>query len=292
VKLGLGTVQFGADYGVSNQLGQTTAHEATKILEFANTCGISYLDTAPAYGSSESLLGEILPAPHQFKIVTKTNKIEKPVVSDDDVELVLANFHRSLHQLQQSAVYGLLVHHVDDLLAVGGERLFGRLELLKAEGLVEKLGVSVYDREQAEKLLDKYAIDLIQIPLNVFDQRMLKNDYLSFLKKAGVEIHVRSVFLQGLLLMSENNLPSYLLDLAPHLSNYRQANEQRGISNLQAALGFVNQIEQVDALLVGVNNLPQLREIVGAMDSSLDLSYLDSLAVASAHLVNPSLWRK
>jgi aryl-alcohol dehydrogenase-like predicted oxidoreductase len=292
VKLGLGTVQFGTNYGVSNQLGQTTAHEATKILEFANTCGISYLDTAPSYGSSESLLGEILPDPHQFKIVTKTNKIEKSVVSDEDVELVLTNFHWSLHQLQQSAVYGLLVHHVDDLLAVGGERLFGRLELLKAEGLVEKLGVSVYDQEQAEKLLDKYAIDLIQIPLNVFDQRMLKNGYLSFLKKAGVEIHVRSVFLQGLLLMSENDLPSYLLDLAPYLSNYHQANKQRGISNLQAALGFVDQIEQVDALLVGVNNLPQLREIVGAMDSSLDLSYLDSLAVASAHLVNPSLWRK
>lgn len=293
MKLGLGTVQFGTDYGISNKSGQTTPDEVGQILEFAADCGIIYIDTAPAYGNSESVLGEYLKPSHQFRIVTKIDKIEKSRIDDLDVARVVSAFHRSLQNLQQQSVYGLLIHHPNDLLEEGGEKLFQALESLKSEGLVKKIGVSIYDRAQVERLLDKYLIDLVQIPLNVFDQRLLKDGYLQSIKNKGIEIHVRSVFLQGLLLMSESELPSYLSDLVPHLASYRQANEERGISHLGAAISFVDQIEEVDTLMVGVNNLNQLKEIVQEIDNtSLDLSYLNDHMVESDRLVNPSLWRK
>jgi aryl-alcohol dehydrogenase-like predicted oxidoreductase len=293
MKLGLGTVQFGTDYGISNHSGQTAPSEVAGILDFALAQGISYLDTAPAYGNSESVLGQFLTPEHNLRIVTKTDRISKSRVNDQDVELVLSTFRKSIQNLNQDSVYGLLVHHPGDLLADGGDKLFSALESLKAEGLVQKIGVSVYNQSEIEQLLDRYIIDLIQVPLNVFDRRLLKDGYLQSIKtKNSLEIHVRSVFLQGLLLMNEVDLPAYFVDLIPHLSSYRRANEERGISHLQAAIGFVNQIEAVDTLLVGVNNLDQLKEIVCALDPDLDLSYLATHSVESEYLINPFLWRK
>jgi aryl-alcohol dehydrogenase-like predicted oxidoreductase len=292
MKLGLGTVQFGTDYGISNQSGQTSPVEVAKILEFAAASGITYLDTAPAYGNSETVLGKILDVDHQFRIVTKTNKIDKSQITDEDVQSVLEIFGQSLDRLQQKSVYGLLVHHPDDLLSDGGDQLMAGLESLKKRGLVQKIGVSVYNRSEIDRLLEKYVIDLIQIPLNVFDQRLLKDGYLSSLKSKGIEIHVRSVFLQGILLMSETELPSYVAGLVPNLQRYRHQNQVLGISPLQAAIGFVDQLPAVDAVLVGVNNLPQLIEIVNAVGGNFNLDYLQACAVENEALVNPALWKR
>jgi aryl-alcohol dehydrogenase-like predicted oxidoreductase len=293
MKLGLGTVQFGMDYGVSNQLGQTPPDRVNQILKFAVANGIHYLDTAPAYGNSESVLGELLDGSDRFRIVTKTDKVGKSSIEDSDIEIVLRTFDDSLKHLRQNSVYGLLVHHPDDLLAEGGEQLFHALLSLKSQGLVKKIGVSVYDKLQIERLCIKYAIDIIQIPLNVFDRRLLQDGYLQSLKQNHkLEIHVRSVFLQGLLLMNEEEVPPYLSAISPHLSKYRQANAARGISNLQAAIGFVDSLPEVDVVLVGVNDLPQLQEIVSSLDEFLDFSYLNSFGIEDTNLINPSTWSK
>jgi aryl-alcohol dehydrogenase-like predicted oxidoreductase len=292
MKLGLGTVQFGTDYGISNKSGQTSADEVRGILEFAAAHGINYLDTAPAYGNSEAVLGENLTRSHQFRIITKTQKIGKSQITADDVQFVLDTFTQSLHQLRQHSVYGLLVHHPDDLLSEGGDKLMEGLDSVKAQNLVEKIGVSVYDREQIDQLLEKYSIDIIQIPLNVFDQRLLINGYLRSLKSQGIEIHVRSVFLQGILLMSESELPPYVSGLLPYLRRYRQANEKLGILPLQAAIGFVNQIPEVDTILVGINNLVQLKEIVLSLAKLFDSSSFHEFTIEDIALINPSLWKK
>jgi aryl-alcohol dehydrogenase-like predicted oxidoreductase len=291
MKLGLGTVQFGTDYGISNQLGQTTPAEVGRILEFAASNGISYLDTAPAYGNSELVLGKIFEPIHPFRIITKTQKIGKSQITADDVRFSLDVFRKSLDLLQQRSVYGLLVHHHDDLLNEGGERLMAGLESLKERKLVEKIGVSVYNRQDIDRILAKYSIDLIQIPLNVFDQRLLEDAYLQDLKSKGIEIHVRSVFLQGILLMSEIELPDYLAGLAPYLHRYHQENKKLGISSLQAAIGFVDRLAEVDTILVGVNNLHQLTEIVNALICKFDTSYLQEFAIKNEALINPVLWR-
>jgi aryl-alcohol dehydrogenase-like predicted oxidoreductase len=291
MKLGLGTVQFGIDYGVSNQLGQTTPDEVAKILEYAGGQQIRYLDTAPAYGSSERVLGDILGSSDRFRIVTKTDKISKPKIGADDVNLAVDTFRSSLDRLGCQSVYGLLVHHPDDLLNTGGDRLMAELKSLQAQKLVEKIGVSVYDRDQIDRLLDKYSLDLIQIPLNVFDRRLLVDDYLQHLGSLQIEIHARSVFLQGVLLMSATDLPPYLARFAPILAKYHRANTERGVSSLQAAIGFVDRIAAVDTILVGINNLSQLQEIVAATVKSVDLGYLEDFGIDDETLVNPSLWR-
>jgi aryl-alcohol dehydrogenase-like predicted oxidoreductase len=291
MKLGLGTVQFGTDYGISNQSGKTTPTEVAKILEFAAANGISCLDTAPAYGNSETVLGEILTLDHQFRIVTKTNKIAKSQITNDDVQLALDMFGQSLDRLQQKSVYGLLVHHPNDLLNEGGDRLMAGLESLKERGLVEKIGVSVYNRMEIDRLLDKYSIDLFQVPLNVFDQRLLSNGYLQSVKDMGIEIHVRSVFLQGILFMSENELPEHLSGFFLHLKKWRETIKSSNLSALQAAISFACNLLEVDRVLVGVNSLNQLSEIVNtSYHRSLDKDDITQLSIQDVKLIDPSLW--
>lgn len=291
MKLGLGTVQFGTDYGISNKLGQTTPNEVTKILKFAAECGIGYLDTAPAYGNSETVLGFNLPSSHQFRIVTKTSKIGKSQITTDDVQLTLDTFKQSLHQLQQNSIYGLLVHHSEDLLSEGGDRLMSELESLKTQGLVQKVGVSVYDREEVNRLLDKYSFDLIQVPLNVFDQRFLQNGYLRFLKNKGIEIHVRSVFLQGILLMSIDQLPSHLSRFSPYLQKWEEMLISHSISPLTAAFNFVANLTEVDLILIGVNSLVQLNEIASVSSQEFIPQHdIIGLSIEDSSLINPSLW--
>lgn len=291
MKLGLGTVQFGTDYGVSNRLGQTEPDEVAKILEFAAANGINYLDTAPAYGNSEAVLGAKLNLSYQFRIITKTNKIGKSQITDEDVKLALDTFTQSLRQLQQDSVHGLLVHHPDDLLSAGGNRLMAGLESLKIQGLVEKVGVSVYEREELDRLLDKYSFDLIQVPLNVFDQRLLKDDYLRTLKNQGIEIHVRSIFLQGILLMSIDQLPSHLSRFLPYLKQWEKMLTLYSISPLTAALNFVSNITEVDVVLIGVNSLAQLNEIASISSQEFIPQHdIIRLSIEDSSLINPSLW--
>jgi aryl-alcohol dehydrogenase-like predicted oxidoreductase len=293
MKLGLGTVQFGTDYGVSNRLGQTGPDEVEKILKFAAANRINYLDTAPAYGNSEAVLGAKLTPSHQFRIVTKTIKIGKSTITDDDVKLTLDAFTQSLRQLQQDSVYGLLIHHPDDLLNAGGDRLMSELKALKTKGLVNKVGVSVYDREEIDRLLDKYSLDLIQVPLNVFDRRLLKNDYLRSIKNQGIEIHVRSVFLQGILLMSAEQLPSHLSGFSSYLKQWRKILNLYSISPLAAALNFVSNLTEVDAIMIGVNSLVQLKEIVSiSLQEVIPQDDIIGLSIEDSNLIDPSLWHR
>ena len=170
MKLGLGTVQFGLPYGISNKTGQVALDEIGKILQLAATSGMQIVDTAAGYGDSENVLGRSLAPAHDFLIVTKTLPLRAEKVRREDVAKAEAVFEDSLRQLGQSSVYGLLVHHSADLLNPGGDRLYAALRRWKEEGRVKKIGVSVYAREEVDRLFDRYAFDLVQLPLNVFDQ--------------------------------------------------------------------------------------------------------------------------
>jgi aryl-alcohol dehydrogenase-like predicted oxidoreductase len=121
---------------------------------------------------------------------------------------------------------------------------------------------------------------------------LLADGYLNSLKSRGIEIHVRSVFLQGVILMSENELPTNLSGLIPYLQRYRQENQKLGVLRLQAAIGFVDQLPEVDTILVGVNNLQQLTEIFTAAECKFDTDYLKAFAVEDEALINPALWRR
>ncbi|MBI5683047.1 MAG: aldo/keto reductase [Deltaproteobacteria bacterium] len=290
MKIGLGTVQFGIDYGISNHNGKTPLDEVEKILDVAMRNGISVIDTAALYGTSEEVLGKTLPECHRFKIVTKTPRFTSSAITSDDVRRLEDSFFQSLHKMKCAAIYGLLFHNADDLLSENGHILFNKMTDLKQKGLVEKIGVSVYTALQIDEILGKFQIDIIQLPINVFDQHLLVSGHLSKLKKRGVEIHVRSAFLQGLLLMSSETLPPFFDSVREHLKDYQRTIHQHGLTLVRAALGFLINIPDIDFIICGVNNHTQLKEICreAVPVESIDFS---RFALSDGEILNPSNWR-
>jgi aryl-alcohol dehydrogenase-like predicted oxidoreductase len=292
MKLGLGTVQFGLDYGISNAAGVTISEDVEIILELAQRKGITLLDTAPVYGKSEEILGNNLSDKHNFCIATKTPSYRKIKIDKADGQYLKETFQISLSRLKQSSLYCLLVHHAEDLLSPNGNILWEAMEELKTAGLVKKIGVSVYSPEQIEKILAQYLPDVIQAPVNVLDQRLIKTGCLKQLKKQGIEVHSRSVFLQGLLLMPTTNLPTHFDPFRPLLESYHKTLQEYGISLLSAALGFVYGLPDIDHVLVGINNKRHLEEIIEAVNTLNSLKQIDfsKYTVTDELMINPSLW--
>lgn len=287
-KLGLGTVQWGLPYGLANQHGITTPETVTALLSEARHYGIGVLDTASLYGQSEAVLGAN--SLEGFKVVTKTPSFATPRISDIDAKQLSETFQQSLDLLSRKKIYGLLIHHAENLLVPGGDKLWVAMMQLKEKGVVEKIGVSVYDGMQVDAVLKKFKPDLIQLPLNVLDQRMLTSGHLELLKDEGVEIHVRSVFLQGLLLMPLSNVPAYFEPVRPLLTRWHAAAHAQGLTVNQAALAFVKNIPYVDTVLVGLDNLVQFHSCLNdfAIGKNFDAT---GLASNDPNFVNPSLWR-
>ena len=286
-KLGLGTAQWGMPYGVSNSKGQTPTDEVNRILKFAHSAGISMIDTASLYGNAEQAIGQSNIA--SFRVITKTPKFGKHMVNHEDVDLLIQAFTESLKKLRLQSVYGLLIHNADDLKAKNVCLLIDALEDLKSQGFVEKIGVSVYGTEQIKRSLDLFRPDIIQLPVNVFDQRLIQDGTIDYLCGLGVEIHARSAFLQGLLLMNPNEVPDYFEPWAPLLVNWHQFCSDQQISPLHAALGFVCNLEGVSYAVIGVQDRNQLDEILDTVIpfTSVDLK---QFACDDLRLIDPSSW--
>jgi aryl-alcohol dehydrogenase-like predicted oxidoreductase len=289
MKIGIGSAQFGMDYGISNRGGATPAVEVRRILEWADGAGVRIIDTAPLYGAAEEVLGRCLPDAHRFDIVTKTPSFGRTAENARAGELTAA-FERSLARLGAREVYGLLVHHADDLLSPGGSRLFEAMLALKRDRKVRRIGASVYEPGQVDRLLERFAIDLIQVPVNILDQRLLAGGQLARLKGKGVEVHARSAFLQGVLLMEPGDLPAHFDRIKPLLRRYRDWMAERGLDPVGAAVGFVTGLPHVDAVIIGVNTLQQLAEVVARSKPPLDPEDFRGFAVADPAIINPTLW--
>lgn len=287
-KLGLGTVQWGLHYGVANQNGITSPETVTALLNAARGFGIEVLDTASLYGKSEEVLGKNLL--EGFKVVTKTPSFAGDRITAVQIGQLIDTCHRSLNLLGVNKIYGLLVHHTDNLLLQGGEKLLEAMLKLKEEGLVQKIGVSVYDSKQVDSILNKFTPDLIQLPLNVFDQRMLESGHLELLKRRNVEIHVRSAFLQGLLLMSMSDVPKFFQPIYPLLIRWHSAAREQGFTALQAAIAFVKNLTFVDTVLVGLDSLPQFQSCAESFSINKEFD-ASGLACSDPVFINPSLWK-
>lgn len=287
-KLGLGTVQWGLPYGLANQHGITSQETVTALLDEARHDGIKILDTASLYGKSEAVLGAN--SLEGFKVVTKTPRFTTSHISDIEVNQLGETFQQSLDLLKCRKVYGLLIHHAENILASGGERLLAAMMQLREQGKVEKIGVSVYDSMQVDALLKRFKPDLIQLPFSVMDQRMLTSGHLERLKNEGVEIHVRSVFLQGLLLMPLSDIPTFFEPVRPLLTRWHAAAQEQGLTVNQAALSFVKNIPYVDTVLVGLDNLAQFHSCIS--DFTIDMNFdATGLTCNDPVFVNPSLWQ-
>jgi len=289
-KLILGTVQFGIDYGVSNVMGRTSDTNVRNILNYAYDKGIDILDTAPVYGNSEGIIGDFSNG-RQWNIITKTLYSESNVVCEKQVNELVGNFKLSQKKLCKKKIYGLLIHSCDDLFLPGGDKLFKTMEKLKSDGVVEKIGVSLYNGNQIDRILDNYHPDLVQLPINILDQQLLYGGQLKRLKENNVEIHARSVFLQGLLLMRLKDVPVWFNPIRENLEEFHIKAKKLNMNPLQLALGFVQSISEVDKVLVGINNLKQLHEIINATLVNVNINELSDISICDSNYLNPSNWK-
>lgn len=280
MNLGLGTVQFGLNYGVSNQFGKTNSGDVTKILEFAQNNHIQYLDTASAYGDAEKVIGQSNLS--NFKVITKL----PPNTTSNNLT---GTFHKSLANLNSNSVYGLLFHRLEDYLK--DKKTWRLVKQFQENGKTQKIGFSLYHPDELVEVF-KTDCNLIQIPLSLFDRRF--EHYLEEIASRGIEIHTRSVFLQGLFFLEPQKLPSNLSvfkeDLI-FLSNQIPDNNQK----LALLLGYVNQFPSVSITVVGVNNLSQMQEIVRSFNNSKSINFQELLLSknwksVNHSMVNPSLW--
>jgi len=290
MKIGLGAVQFGVDYGVSNTHGKTTKYEVSQILQFAYENGISVIDTATSYGSSENILGEVV-TNDDWRFVTKTPHFSDNSLNSTHVNQLKESFNQSLFNLRKKNIYGLLLHSCDDLLKPGGELIFREMERLREIGMVKKIGVSAYSSKQIAAILGKFNIDIIQLPINIFDQHLFVDGWLEKLKNKNVEIHARSTFLQGLLLMPRTSIPTYFLPIKEKIELFSKSAQELSLSKLELALGYVMGINEVDKIVVGVNTIEQLREIIEAAQVKVNPMEFTDVSINNPIYTNPSLWK-
>ena len=295
MKLGIGTAQFGLDYGISNTSGKTSLKEVQSILKIATENGVDVLDTANFYGDSESAIGSCLHEQNRFRIITKTPVLKENRYSSDDGIIIKKAFYESLKRLKLSSVAGLLIQDAYNVLAEGGEFLYEGMLELKYKGLVEKIGFSVYNGEQIDKLLDLYDFELIQVPVNVLDQRLIKGGELKKLKNKDIEIHARSIFLQGLLLMEPDNLHSFFDPIKPVINKYRSLIISRGLTLVEGAINFVASVPEIDYIIVGVNTVEQLKANLDGFKSTLKdripLENFSMFSIEDSRYLNPKLWK-
>ena len=256
-QLCLGTVQFGLPYGITNQVGQVPEAEVRRILDLAAASGISFLDTAQAYGSAETVLGYCWPTDAPRQLISKL-PAGAPRQSWE-VSLIT-----SLQRLQAPKLEGFLLHRASDLLGPDGDALLDWLEGLRDRGLVERIGISIYEASELEGLPMDH-LQLVQLPLSVYDQRLIRDGTVDRLQDLGIAVHARSVLLQGLLLQSPRQWPHYLPPaFRLHHAQWLEYLYQEGLSPLAGALGFVGACKGVEAVLVGVVSAQELAQVLQA----------------------------
>ena len=276
-KLGLGTVQFGQAYGVSNRSGQVPKKEAAAILERAAKAGVRLLDTAANYGAAENILAFLNTS--AFRIVTKTINLTH------GLDGVIARARQSAQSLKADT---LLVHAANDLRGEDGEALWNALRQLKSEGIFRKIGISAYVADDPAALAERFRPDVMQVPFSLLDQRLLMNGTLAGLQALGVEVHARSLFLQGLLFMEE--LPAKLRHAGAHLARARKTLADANVTPLAAALDFVLMQPEIAFGLVGVTSSQELDEIIVAAEQPLPSLDWASFALKDEIVLTPSLW--
>jgi aryl-alcohol dehydrogenase-like predicted oxidoreductase len=291
-RLGLGTVQFGMHYGVSNRRGQPDEAEVAAILDRVEEVGIGYIDTAFAYPNAEFLVGKYLAPRSKLKIVTKTAPIESVKIVRGDKARILDALALSMERLRVGRLYGLLVHHATDLSKGGWEHLVDALAEARSRGWVERIGASVYNDDELQLVESRFVPDIIQGPFNRLDTRLTSSKCFSRLRATGTEIHARSVFLQGLLLMPPASLPAFFEPVKPSLTLLREKWSEQGVSPLAGCLQFVLGHPDIDVAIVGVNSLSEFDEIRSAavFDSTGLRAAAECLPAVDKRYLDPSLW--
>ena len=289
-KLILGTVQFGLNYGVNNNLGKVSEGSIRDILDLAFARGIQILDTAEAYGNSQERIGSYHKnSDNRFDIVTKFHSAVDINSSFDIKERILED----INILGVEGLYGYMFHSFSDFDKYFNFFKEGLIEL-KSKGIIKKIGVSVYTNEELEKVIETKDIALVQLPYNLLDNDKLRGESIYKAKQKGIEVHTRSAFLQGLFFKPIDTFTGNLVNLKDELNKLNNLIESNQLNMASCALNYPISKKHIDKVLIGVDSLEQLEENINALNITNSPSVfkkIDQIKIKDKQLLNPSLWK-
>jgi aryl-alcohol dehydrogenase-like predicted oxidoreductase len=279
----LGGAQLGLPYGILNGGETLSREEVARILDTAVDRGIDSIDTAIAYGQSESVIGET--SQNRFNIISKLPPL--PVDISNVSEWVHSQVQGSLSRLKCASLNALLLHRPQDLTGARGAELYAAIRSLMAEKMIHRFGVSIYSPDDLEGIIDTFEIHVVQAPLNVFDRRILGiTDQLSAL---NIEVHVRSVFLQGVLIASPQDRPHRFEPWSEHFALFDEWVRSSGMSAMACCMGFALQQPGIAKLVIGTTSAKSLHEIMNSIPNSV-LEAPTHLQSSVEQLIDPRFW--
>ena len=291
-EVSLGTAQFGLDYGITNKTGKVSLQIASEILDAAWENNIKCLDTAQGYGDVEEVLEKTIRNGKDFKITTKLKASSDRIITVNDIEDWEQRLFMTIRRLKNAEVHTLLVHSIDDLKKDGAGFLADWLLSLKTRGVVQRVGVSIYDERDLAAVPTELQ-DVVQVPVSLYDQRLVKNGIWSDLKNRGSLIQARSIYLQGLILSPSTNLPDWIPDhLKRHHRQLEKLAAKLGLRLIDLAVQYIRSVPQIDTLIAGVTSVDELIQLKNSAASMncLDCVNWSKWAFDEEHILDPRLW--
>ena len=285
----LGSAQFGSDYGINNKFGKVSDWDLKQILKEAENNSLYTIDTAVDYGDSEERLGKH--DLNKFKIISKLPSTLN-INPDDIPNWINKVANNSLNKLNIKKLEALLLHRPQEILGDNGNLIIKGLNDLKENNLVDKIGVSIYNPSEIQPLFKKYKFQIVQTPLNILDRRIIESGWLKKLKSNNIEVHARSVFLQGLLLMELNKLNNDFFKDNKFLLSWFNWLRENNLSSYDISLKFIKSNKLIDKFLIGVDNYSQFQELIRTYLSKGDEIQIPNFKCDDQILLNPSRWPK
>jgi len=284
-KIILGSANFNQTYGVKKNI--IKKREIKKLFSLASRNKIKTIDTSPLYDQSEKIIGSL--NNNRFKIISKIPKIPLNIKRKNISKWIKTKTMASLNNLKIKKFECLLLHNSDSLLKKNGDEIYRGIKKMKKKKLTNKIGISIYDYNKLEKILKKFKFDLIQAPFNVLDRRLAEAGWLKKLKNKNIEVHARSVFLQGILLSKRNQLPKKLKKLNKSWKIWENWLKESKLKPLQVCLSFVFNQHQLDGVIIGYNNNNQLKQTLKLKHKEKNFLIPD-LNIKNKKLIDPRKW--
>lgn len=288
MKLVLGTVQFGLSYGVTNNAGQPSPEQAFAVLDAAWDANVRILDSAQEYGEANQVIAQYHAArPHRFKIINKVLRHSAAV------ESVYESLARERDSLQIDQFECVMFHHPASVNESVPDDFFSQLQ---QRGISARAGLSFENPQEYRRVSGRFPFDVVQLPSNPVNQKFITGDFIDSLARAGHDVHVRSLFLQGLLLAGAS-VPPYLAGLSPLIERMKQDADDRGVNMIAACLLYALQRPSVGRLVVGAQDVEQWQGIIDAyrtaeaLKNSITLPW-QAYACDDFDLVHPVQWPK
>ena len=285
-KIILGTAQFGLDYGINNKKGRPTYETIKEILDLAHAKKIIFLDTAEGYGNSHEIIGDYhRNSNNKFEVITKFSPLRKDFSNN-----ISERIKHHLRIMNIDSIYCYMFHSYIDF-----KKYFNlfRLDLLelKKKGVINKIGVSLHSNNDMIDVLKNQDIELIQLPYNLFDNKNKREKVILKAKKLGIEIHTRSTFLQGLFFKDIASIEGELSVLKKYLFKLQCIIDPSEINNL--ALNYVYSNPNIDAVLIGVDSVSQLKNNISCVENNKYRNIFDNINlinVEEENMLNPANW--